>query len=137
MRKGVNMINGIGSSGSSRIGQTRTGAAGRGVAASEIIAATTENAAGAGNVSSPAAKLAQLGAPIDAEKIAAINAAAERAEKAATRAEEAAAKIEKLNQPTVIEVDPDATEDAADAGEAAAAEANDPVQPDADVKEKG
>jgi len=72
-----------------------------------------------------------------AEKIAEINAAADRAEKAATRAEEAAAKIEKLNQPTVIEVDPDATEDAADAGEAAAAEANEPVQPDADVKEKG
>lgn len=75
MRKGVDMINGIGSGGNSRIGQTRTGAAGRGVAASEIIAATTENAAGASNVSSPAAKLAQLGAPIDAEKIAAIRTA--------------------------------------------------------------
>ena len=33
------------------------------------------HAAGAGNVSSPAAKLAQLGAPIDAEKIAAIRTA--------------------------------------------------------------
>jgi len=50
-----------------------------------------------------------------AEKVAQINAAAERAEKAALRAEAAAAKIEKLNQPTVIEADPDATEDAADA----------------------
>lgn len=72
-----------------------------------------------------------------AEKIAAINAAAERAEKAATRAEEAAAKIEKLNQPTVIEVDPDATEDAADAGEAEVADQNEPLAPDADIKNKG
>ena len=75
MQKGVNMINGIGSSGNSRIGQTRTGTAGRGVAASEISPATTGNVSGSGNVSSPAAKLAQLGAPINAEKIAAIRTA--------------------------------------------------------------
>ncbi|HEX4848093.1 MAG TPA: hypothetical protein VFV30_08110 [Novosphingobium sp.] len=66
-----------------------------------------------------------------AEKVAAINAASARAEAAAKRAEEAAAKIEKATAPTVIEVDPDATEDAEDA---AIAEQNEPVAPDADIK---
>ncbi len=66
-----------------------------------------------------------------AEKLAAINAAAERAEKAAVRAEAAAAKIEKANQPTVIEADPEATEDAEDA--ALAAE-NEPASTEPDVK---
>ncbi len=66
-----------------------------------------------------------------AEKLAAINAAAERAEKAAVRAEVAAAKLEKVGQPTVVEADPDATEDAEDA--ALAAE-NEPASTEPDVK---
>ena len=54
-----------------------------------------------------------------AEQLAAMNAAAARAEKAATRAEEALAKIEKAGQPAVVEADPDSTEDAEDAAIAA------------------
>lgn len=67
----------------------------------------------------------------EAEKLAAINAAADRAEKAAVRAETAAAKLDKAGQPTVIEADPDATEDAEDA--ALAAE-NEPASTEPDVK---
>jgi hypothetical protein len=66
-----------------------------------------------------------------AEKLAAINAAAERAEKAAVRAEAAAAKLDKAGEPTVVEADPDATEDADDA--ALAAE-NEPASTEPDVK---
>jgi len=66
-----------------------------------------------------------------AKQLAAANAAAERAEKAALRAEVALEKIEKANQPQVIEVDPNATEDAEDA---AVAEQNEPADPAADVK---
>lgn len=66
-----------------------------------------------------------------AEKLAAVNSAADRAEKAAVRAEAAAAKVEKANQPTVIEADPDSTEDADDA--ALAAE-NEPASTEPDVK---
>ena len=66
-----------------------------------------------------------------AEKLAAVNAAADRAEKAAVRAEAAAAKIEKAGQSTVIEADPDSTEDAEDA--ALAAE-NEPASIEPDVK---
>jgi hypothetical protein len=66
-----------------------------------------------------------------AEKLAATNAAAERAEKAAVRAEAAAAKLDKAGQPTVIEADPEATEDADDA--ALAAE-NEPASTEPDVK---
>lgn len=66
-----------------------------------------------------------------AEKLAAVNAAADRAEKAAVRAEAAAAKIEKAGQPTVIEADPDATEDAQDA---AVAEEDQPQSTEPDVK---
>ena len=65
------------------------------------------------------------------EKLAGINAAAERAEKAALRAEAAAEKVEKATQPTVIEADPDATDDADDA--ALAAE-NEPQPNEPDVK---
>lgn len=65
------------------------------------------------------------------EKLAAANAAAERAEKAALRAEQAWAKIEKAGQPQVVEVDPNATEDAE---EAAIAAQNEPVDPEADIK---
>lgn len=66
-----------------------------------------------------------------AEKLAAINAAAQRAENAAVRAEKAAEKIEKAGQPTVVEADPDATEDAEDA--ALAAE-NEPASTEPDIK---
>lgn len=69
------MINGIGSGGSGRIGHARTGAAGRSSLASAISGASSDGTAGSEAVSSPAAKLAQLGAPIDAEKIAAIRTA--------------------------------------------------------------
>ena len=50
-----------------------------------------------------------------AEKIATANSAAERAELAAARAEKAAGTVEKANAPIVIDGDPDATDDAADA----------------------
>ena len=75
MRKGVNMINGIGSSGKGRIDLARSDAAQRGVAAvaSPVLAKT-----GSSTVDRPtstAAALAGLGAPIDAEKIAAIRTA--------------------------------------------------------------
>lgn len=66
-----------------------------------------------------------------AEKLAAMNAAADRAEKAAVRAETAAAKIDKAAQPTVIEADVEPTEDAEDA--AVAAE-NEPLSTEPDVK---
>ncbi len=66
-----------------------------------------------------------------AEKLAGINAAADRAEKAAVRAEIAAAKVEKANQPTVIEADAEATDDAEDA--AVAAE-NEPLPNEPEVK---
>lgn len=66
-----------------------------------------------------------------AEKLAEINAATLRAEKAAERAEAAAAKVEKAGQPQVIEADPEATEDAEDA--AIAAE-NEPLSTEPEVK---
>jgi hypothetical protein len=62
------------------------------------------------------------------EKLAAINAATARAEKAAERAETALAKIEKA---TLAEADPDATDDAADAVEA---DVDGPVSTDPDIK---
>ncbi|MFM5923921.1 MAG: hypothetical protein ACKOPG_07025 [Novosphingobium sp.] len=67
----------------------------------------------------------------NSEKLAAANAAAARAERAAERAETALAKIEKSGQPTVIEAEPDATEDAQDTE---VADQNEPPAPDADVK---
>jgi hypothetical protein len=66
-----------------------------------------------------------------AEKLAEINAAAQRAENAAVRAEKAAEKLEKAGQPTVIEADPDATEDAEDA---ALATEEEPASTEPDVK---
>jgi len=74
MRKGVNMINGIGSTGNNRVDLARSDAAQRGAAtaaAPEVVKSGTDAAA----PTSPAATLAALGAPIDAEKIAAIRAA--------------------------------------------------------------
>jgi hypothetical protein len=65
-----------------------------------------------------------------AEKLAAINAAADRAEKAAVRAEAAATKIEKAGQ-TVIEADVEPTEDAEDAS---LADENEPASTEPDVK---
>lgn len=64
-----------------------------------------------------------------AEKLASINAAADRAEKAAVRAEAAAAKLEKLAEPTVIDADAEATEDAEDASLAKDDEPP-PIEPD-------
>jgi hypothetical protein len=66
-----------------------------------------------------------------AEKLAEMNAAALRAEKAAERAEAAASKAEKASQPQVIEADPDATEDAEDAAVAAQ---NEPLSTEPDIK---
>lgn len=62
------------------------------------------------------------------ESLAAMNAAAERAEKAADRSEAAWTKIEKAIVP---EADPDATEDAADAAEA---DVEGPVSTEPDIK---
>lgn len=67
-----------------------------------------------------------------AEKVAQINAAAQRAEKAAERAEAAAAQVAKGTAPTVIEVDPN-EEDDEEAKKLA--EQNEPLPPDADLKE--
>ena len=64
-----------------------------------------------------------------AEKIAAAQDAAARAEKAAERAEAAAAKIEK-GQTTVVEAEPDATDDAGDAAVAAEDKPEDPAPTD-------
>lgn len=67
-----------------------------------------------------------------AEKIAQINAATQRAEKAAERAEAAAAQAAKGAAPTVIEMEPESPDDE----EAKKiAEQNEPLAPDADLKE--
>lgn len=69
-----------------------------------------------------------------AERLAEINAAALRAEKAADRAEAAAKKIEQAGQPMVVDADPDATEDATDADEAAIEAQNAPQSTEPDVR---
>lgn len=75
MRKGTDMINGIGSTGKGRIDTARTDPALRGTA----TAATSPLASGATDKiekpSNPAADLASLGAPVDAQKVAEIRAA--------------------------------------------------------------
>lgn len=75
MRKGVDMINGIGSSGKSRVDLTRTDAASRGVAAPQVANVATETTGSNDRVSNRSADLAAMGAPIDTDKIAAIRAA--------------------------------------------------------------
>jgi negative regulator of flagellin synthesis FlgM len=74
MRKGLNMINGIGSTGKGRIDGTRTDPALRGAAAAAVspLAAETSKVE---KPSNPAADLASLGAPVDAQKVADIRAA--------------------------------------------------------------
>lgn len=75
MRKGLNMINGIGSSGKGRVDLSRTDAALKGAAASVVSRAAAEAAEKTEKVSNPAADLAALGAPVDAQKVADIRAA--------------------------------------------------------------
>jgi len=75
MRKGVDMINGIGSTGKGRIDASRTDPALRGTAAaatSSLASGTTEKVE---KPSNPAADLASLGAPVNAQKVAEIRAA--------------------------------------------------------------
>ena len=74
MRKGLNMINGIGSTGKGRIDGTRTDPALRGAAAAAASPLATETAK-IEKPSNPAADLAALGAPVDAQKVADIRAA--------------------------------------------------------------
>jgi negative regulator of flagellin synthesis FlgM len=74
MRKGLNMINGIGSTGKGRIDGTRTDPALRGAAAAAVSPLATETAK-IEKPSNPAADLAALGAPVDAQKVADIRAA--------------------------------------------------------------
>lgn len=73
MRKGLNMINGIGSTGKGRIDSARTDPALRGAAAA--ISPLAPEAAKVEKPSNPAADLASLGAPVDAQKVAEIRAA--------------------------------------------------------------
>jgi negative regulator of flagellin synthesis FlgM len=73
MRKGLNMINGIGSTGKGRIDGTRTDPALRGAAAAVSPLAT--ETAKIEKPSNPAADLVALGAPVDAQKVADIRAA--------------------------------------------------------------
>lgn len=65
-----------------------------------------------------------------AEQLAAMNAAATRAEKAAERAEQALAKIEKAGQPVMVDAEPEATEEPEDT---AVADANEPP-PEPEIK---
>jgi len=74
MRKGLNMINGIGSTGKGRIDGTRTDPALRGAAAAAASPLATETAK-IEKPSNPAADLVALGAPVDAQKVADIRAA--------------------------------------------------------------
>lgn len=74
MRKGLNMINGIGSTGKGRIDSARTDPALRGAAAATISPLASETAK-VDKPSNPAADLASLGAPVDAKKVAEIRAA--------------------------------------------------------------
>lgn len=74
MRKGLNMINGIGSTGKGRIDSARTDPALRGAAAA-AISPLAADAAKVEKPSNPAADLASLGAPVDAQKVAEIRAA--------------------------------------------------------------
>jgi len=74
MRKGLNMINGIGSTGKGRIDGTRTDPALRGAAAAAASPLAVETAK-IEKPSNPAADLAALGAPVDAQKVADIRAA--------------------------------------------------------------
>jgi negative regulator of flagellin synthesis FlgM len=75
MRKGLNMINGIGSTGKGRIDGARTDPALRGTAAAVTSPLSAETAAKVEKPSNPAADLASLGAPVDAQKVAEIRAA--------------------------------------------------------------
>jgi len=68
------MINGIGSTGKGRIDGTRTDPALRGAAAAAVSPLATETAK-IEKPSNPAADLAALGAPVDAQKVADIRAA--------------------------------------------------------------
>lgn len=75
MRKGTDMINGIGSSGNGRVDLNRTDSARRNVATPSTQPAGAAPATASERASSTGAGIASLGAPIDAEKIAAIRAA--------------------------------------------------------------
>jgi negative regulator of flagellin synthesis FlgM len=75
MRKGLNMINGIGSTGKGRVETSRTDPALRGTAAAAASPLASEAAQKAEKPSNPAADLASLGAPVDAKKVAEIRAA--------------------------------------------------------------
>lgn len=75
MRKGVDMINGIGSTGGSRVDLTRTDAANRGSVARTADAVDVSGPAGVNRPTNTGADMAALGAPINAEKIAAIRSA--------------------------------------------------------------
>ena len=75
MRKGLNMINGIGSTGKGRIDGTRTDPALRGAAAAAAVSPLATETAKIEKPSNPAADLAALGAPVDAQKVADIRAA--------------------------------------------------------------
>ena len=75
MRKGLNMINGIGSTGKGRIDGARTDPALRGTAAAAASPVASEATAKSEKPSNPAADLAALGAPVNAQKVAEIRAA--------------------------------------------------------------
>jgi negative regulator of flagellin synthesis FlgM len=75
MRKGLTMINGIGSSGKGRVDLSRTDAALKGAAASVVSPIAAEATEKAEKVTNPAADLAAQGAPVDAQKVAEIRAA--------------------------------------------------------------
>ena len=73
MRKGLRMISGIGSTGTGGIAQPRADVVQRGTAPAKVENAKGDAAEQA--TLNPAADLAALGPPVDAEKVAAIRAA--------------------------------------------------------------
>ncbi len=75
MRKGFDMINGIGPGGKGRVDVARTDPALRGTPAAAVSPLAAETASKAEKPTNPAADLASLGAPIDAKKVAEIRAA--------------------------------------------------------------
>lgn len=75
MRKGMGMINGIGPSGKGRVDLTRADGLKRNAPAAPAQAAETAATSAPRRASNTGADIASLGAPVDAEKIAAIRTA--------------------------------------------------------------
>jgi negative regulator of flagellin synthesis FlgM len=73
MRKGVRMINGIGSTGTGRADPVRADTVQRGAPAAKVALARDDT--GVAAPLNPAAELAASGPPVDADKVAAIRAA--------------------------------------------------------------